>query len=163
MKDVTPVMKKKCSVCGAVEENVWQDGHYYCAFCGNEIDVTQYDENIIENTQTNTNEITRLQNTVDAVCPLCKNNKEIFLKNGKCCCPICGTEFDLRATKHEEVIKTNVSAEPESAEKAAKRAALEKEKEQKMIMGIIGTLIFLPVGLYYFYQMYQVIKEIEKL
>ena len=55
---------------------------------------------------------------------------------------------------------TSASTQPASP---ARKKALEKERDSKVLCGIVWMIIFFPVGLYNFYRAYQISKEIEKL
>ena len=145
-------MKKICHICGHDGENVWRDGKYYCAFCGSQIDVTRQDSN--------TNGGDTAEVVVSAVCPICKNADNNTLKNGKCRCALCGTTFGLNQKTNE----TQASATSFDTDyKAARRAELEKQKNKKLVWGIVWLLLFWPVSIYFFYKVYQITQEQSKL
>ena len=142
-------MNKKCTICGYSGENVWRDGKYYCATCGSEIDVTQKDNNA--------NTASSEGMTVNAECPICKNDKNNILQDGKCRCSLCGTSFDYHQTVQSNCEPTNTFFTD------ARRAELEKQKNNKLIWGIVWLILCWPVSIYFFYKMYQLSQEISKL
>ena len=155
-------MNKVCKVCGYKSENVWRDGKYYCAACGSEIDMTQPDNDVPQ--QGNNDLAPQTGNTyaadevvINAVCPICKNASNNTLRNGKGHCALCGTSFDL-AQAYNPQPSVNVQDV-----NRAKRAELEQKKNKKMILGIVFLFIFWPVSIIFFYEMYQISKEISNL
>lgn len=144
-------MNKICKVCGHNGENVWRDGKYYCASCGSELDVTQQDSN--------TNEGRSSEVMINAVCPICKNANNNTLKNGRCHCALCGTSFDI----NQQAFTPPNATVPNNNDIAARRAELEKQKNSKLIWGIVWIFLCWPVSIYFFYKMYQISQEISKL
>lgn len=145
-------MNKICKVCGHNGENVWRDGKYYCALCGSEIDVTQRDSN--------TNGAPSTEVAINVVCPICKNASNNTLRDGKCRCALCGTSFNVNQQAYDP--QSNMSALNVGCI-AERRADLEKQKNNKMLWGIVWLFIFWPVSVYHFYKMYQISKEISSL
>lgn len=140
-------MQKICKICGHNGENVWKDGRYYCASCGSEIDITQQDSNTnCDSTET----------VIDAVCPVCKNDNNNTLRNGKCHCALCGILFDVnqQINNPQHII---------GAYKTTRRAELEKQKNNRMVWGIVWLFLFWPISIYHFYKMYQISQEISNL
>lgn len=145
-------MNKICKICGHNGENAWRDGKYYCASCGCEVDVTQYDSNIkIESSA---------EAVINAVCPICKNAKNNTLKNGKCHCVLCGTSFDINQQVYNP--HSNITAQNTNYVEA-RRVELKKKMNNKLLWGIVWLFIFWPVSIYHFYKMYQIWQEISKL
>lgn len=142
-------MNKQCQVCGFNGENVWRDGKYYCATCGSEIDVTQKDSNASVNTAAGV--------TINAVCPVCKNDQNITVQNGQCHCPLCGTTFDFRQAAMSNEPAYNTFGGYDSTRKAE----LEKQKNKNLKWGIVWLILFWPVSIYFFYKMYQISQEIS--
>lgn len=145
-------MNKICKVCGHNGENVWKDGKYFCASCGSEVDVTQQDSN--------TNGGSSTEVVINAVCPICKNANNNTLRDGKCHCALCGTSFDFNQQSYNT--QSNINAQNANYI-AARRAELEKQKNNKMVWGIVWLFFFWPVSIYHFYKMYQISQEISKL
>ncbi len=145
-------MNKICKVCGHAGENTWRDGKYYCASCGSEIDITQAES------ATSSQSINSVP--IQAICPICKNANNNYFQNGQCHCSMCGSSFSMQQP-HTHI--NNMGYNTNHAAIEAKKAALEKQKNSKLIWGIIWLLIFWPVSIYYFYKMYQISQEISKL
>ncbi len=150
-------MNKICNKCGYNGENMWRDGKYYCAACGSEVDVTQQDSN--------TNRGSSTEIPINAVCPICKNANNNTLKNGKCYCSLCGTPFDFNQPRYntmfdEDNIINNYKAERYKAERIAE---LEKQKNNKMLWGILFVFVFWPVAIYFFHKMNKISQEISRL
>ncbi len=145
-------MNKICKVCGHAGENVWRDGKYYCASCGSEIDVTQ-----TENATSNQNGTAV---GIQAVCPICKNANNNYLQDGQCHCSMCGSTFNMQQSS------MNVNPMGYSSNNpmiAARKAELEKQKNNRMVWGIVFVFLFWPVAIYHFYKLYQITQEISKL
>ena len=143
-------MNKICKICGYNSENVWRDGKYYCASCGNEVDVTQADSNNYNISSSSSVEV-----AINVTCPICKNANNNTLRNGKCHCALCGSAFDITQ-------QVNI-AEPNADNIAGRREELEKQRNRKLIWGIVWLILFWPVSIYHFCKMYQISKEISKL
>ncbi len=97
---------------------------------------------------------------INVTCPICKNTVNNTLVNGKCRCGRCGSNFDF----NQPVYISN----PDTGSKhtdytSKKRANLEKEKNNKLVLGIVFLFVFWPVAIYFFYKTYQISQEISKL
>ena len=146
-------MNKTCKICGHTGENVWRENKYYCASCGNEIDVTQ-------------SEPQRNEVIINIACPICKNAKNNTIREGKCHCSLCGTEFDPQ-TVAQPAYNTyntyNTTPQYAPAYNDARRHMLEEEKSKRLLWGCVFLVLFWPVSIYHFYKLYQASQELSKL
>ncbi len=145
-------MNKTCKMCGHNGEVMWRDGKYYCRYCGSEIDVTQQDSN--------TNCSFSATSTINAVCPICKNANNNTFENGKYRCALCGTSFNVSQQEYNS--RSNINTQNDYYI-STKRAELEKEKNNKLLWGIVFIFLFWPISIYHFYKMHQISTEISKL
>lgn len=95
-----------------------------------------------------------------------------MLRNGKCYCSMCGTEFDYAPTVSysnysqpvpqygQAVGYHGVNYKPVNA---ARREQLVQEKKHRMTWGIVFLFLFWPVSVYHFYKWYQDDKELSAL
>ena len=145
-------MNKKCEICGNVADPVLKNGEFCCSYCGNEVDVTRQDNHTDREACTEV--------VINVVCPICKNANNNTLRNGKCRCVLCGTLFDFNQQTSNP--QTNITVSNGNYI-AARRAELEKQKNNKLIWGIVWLFLFWPVSIYHFCKMYQISQEISKL
>ncbi len=159
-------MNKKCNVCGFAGENVWRDGKYFCASCGSEIDVTQPGGYPETQPPVNPNPAANRM-PVSAVCPICKNSNNNYMQNGQCHCAMCGTTFAYQQynstpnpTYNSYNGGYNGGYNPYNSER---RASLEKQKNNRLVWGIIWFFLFWPVSIYHFYKLYKITQELNRL
>ena len=152
-------MNKVCSICGHAGENVWRDGKYYCAICGAEIDVTG------PSAPSPAPETAYAGGTVpvDVTCPICRNANNNVLQNGKCRCALCGTAFDMPRQSYDYQSGSNYQYDYYGSSSVQRREELKKQRDKKVVWGIVWLLLFWPVGVYFFYKAYQLTQEMNRL
>ncbi len=153
-------MVKTCSQCQYTGEPTWRDGVYYCPACGAVIDMTT------PSPQVPPQPAAAPAQPINAVCPICKNAANNTLVNGKCRCALCGTTFDYAAPVYTNNYASNYVAPGASpvgnAYAYQRRQELEKEKNRRLVWGIVWIFLLWPVSIYHFYKMYRANEELKK-
>ena len=152
-------MNKVCRHCGHSGENVWRNGTYHCAMCDAEIDMTAPDAHdkydAVDARQSGGNVY------LNAVCPICKNNKGNYMKQGKGYCALCGSEIYINqggnnntyGNNNNNYYSNNSKPAGESRnEKSVWEKEREKEKKNNLILGIVFLFVFWPVGVYFLWK-----------
>lgn len=147
-------MKKVCTICGHNGELVWRDGKYYCASCGCEIEVTQQD--------VNTNAASADVVYVKAACPICKNAVNNTASGGKCHCSLCGSSFVVSGQSADDDYDDTEDSF-ESSQREARKIKLKQERDSKIVWAVVWLVLFWPVSIYYFWKIFQLSQEIDKL
>ena len=145
-------MNKTCSICGNVGEPEIKDGKYICKTCGCTIGAVPAEEKKAEAP------VSKASVTVNSVeCPICKNKNGNTVKDGKCKCALCGTEFDPQANDKGTAATAGNAAKDAAA---GTKEELEKERNKNIIIGAVFLLFFWPVSVYFFYKAYQISKNL---
>jgi ribosomal protein S27E len=153
-------MNKTCKICGYSGENVWRDNKYYCAACGQEIDVTEYDPHALdekEDTFDKSSTSANSSNFINVTCPVCMNAENNTFENGKCHCSLCGTTFDVN-----EAHNRSTGGGSRTTYSADEIAALENEVNQNLGCGVICIFLFWPLAIYFFIKWHNAKKELER-
>ncbi len=154
-------MEVKCKVCGASAEPTWRDGKYHCAYCDSIIELTQQDFSTQASKQ-DTSKVTGAGDVkIQATCPICRNTENNVLRDGHCYCAMCGMKFDFSQPVYTPPPAS--SSQGSSPLYSARRDELEKEKNNRIMWGIIFIFLFWPVSVYHFYKVYQITQELSKL
>jgi hypothetical protein len=159
-------MKKTCSICGYTGENVWRDNKYYCAACGQEIDVTAYDPDALDEDtfeEEDTAPATDSKNFINVTCPVCMNSENNTFSNGKCHCSLCGTSFDVNETRQDNAFNSGAHYNGGSNYNADEIARLESEASGNLGCGVVCIFLFWPLAIYYFVKWHNNKKDIERL
>lgn len=160
-------MKKTCSICGYTGENVWRDNKYYCAACGQEIDVTAYDPHALDEDEDTFEEETApasdSKNYINVTCPVCMNSENNTFSNGKCHCSLCGTSFDVSETRQENTYGNTNTGYAGNTYNADEIARLESDANSNLGCGIVCIFLFWPLAIYYFVKYHNTKKDIERL
>ena len=149
-------MIKKCHICAHVGELTWRDGKYYCAMCGSEIAETEPQYQAVAEVQPEAP-------AVNAVCPICKNNEGNQFVGTQYRCKLCGTMFDLG---DEYYIPQQAPATPSygygyNYNNSAHIQELQKQKDRKIVTGIVFLFLFWPASVYFFYKAHKINQEIK--
>jgi uncharacterized Zn finger protein (UPF0148 family) len=148
-------MNKVCRNCGHSGENVWRNGTYHCAMCDAEIDMTApdaYDKyETVDARQSGGNIY------LNAVCPICKNEKGNYMNSGKGYCALCGSEIPINRSNdgYNNNYSNNNSRPANSGSRGAKSSwdeEREKEKKNSLVLGIVFLFVFWPVGIYFLWK-----------
>ncbi len=152
-------MNKVCRNCGHSGENVWRNGTYHCAMCDAEIDMTAPDAHdkydAVDARQSGGNVY------LNAVCPICKNEKGNYMNSGKGYCALCGSEIPINRSNdgynnnYSNNYSNNNSRPANSGSRGAKSSwdeEREKEKKNSLVLGIVFLFVFWPVGIYFLWK-----------
>lgn len=148
-------MEKTCQICGHKGELTWRDNQYYCSCCGSIVEVTQQEPQsapVIQSRQTL---------GVQVVCPICKNDQNNYLQDGQFYCSMCGSAFNAQQSNVNPSVPNTDYYVPRSTMSNARREALEKEKNDRLIWGIVWVFLFWPIAVYHFYKLYKVTQELK--
>lgn len=160
-------MIKRCGICSHVGELTWRDGKYYCAMCGSEIAETE------PVTQTQYQAQPRsVVTTSNVMCPICRNKDNNLFDGMKYRCALCGTSFDLQQTpppqqqyqyQQQGYQQPYNNGAPYYNVNSQRYAALKKDKDKKVTLGIVFIFLFWPASIYFFYKAYQLNEEMKML
>ena len=150
-------MVKKCHICAHVGELTWRDGKYYCAMCGSEIAETEPQYQAMAETQP-------AAPVVNAVCPICKNDEGNQFVDDQYRCKLCGTMFDLDDeyyVPHQDPAAPSYGYNYNNNYNFARIQELQKQKDRKIVAGIVFLFLFWPVSIYFFVKAYKINQEIN--
>ena len=149
-------MIKKCNVCGHSGELTWRDGKYYCAMCGSEIAETEPVVNTQPQAQPRSTVVVS-----NVTCPICKNTANNLFDGSKYRCALCGTSFDAQqaAPQQHQYQQYNGALNPYAQTERYKE--LRKEKDKKIVLGIVFIFLFWPASVYFFYKAYKANEEMK--
>jgi len=143
----------RCKICGAAGEPVWREGKSYCASCGS----------MMETEPVYAAPVVPVQ-PVRAVCPICKNADNNAMRDGKYVCALCATEFAVQQPQYQQVnVRQSAYQNLTSPQNTGRRMELEKERNRKIVWGLVWVFLFWPVAVYQFYKAYQVHQELSNL
>ena len=148
-------MIKKCNVCSHIGELTWRDGNYYCAMCGSKVEETQPQVQVQA----------PVQPTVVAanvVCPICRNKENNQFDGSQYRCSMCGTSFDLQQAAQAQQYEYSPQQFNGFASKQ-KIDELKKQKDRKILIGIVCVFLFWPASIYFFYKAYKIHQELKEL
>lgn len=154
-------MMNRCKICGAGGDPVWRDGRSYCASCGSMMETAPMPVNPVVQT---VQPVITQSAAVRAVCPICKNADNNGLRNGRYVCALCATEFDFQQPQYQQVsVQQSPYQDLTRLHNTARREELEKQRNRKVIWGIVWIFLFWPIALYQFYRAYQISQELSNL
>ena len=146
-------MNMTCNVCGSTAEPYIKDGKYICKTCGCAMgDVPAEEKKPAAAPENNGAVVNHIE------CPICKNKNENTVKNGKCKCALCGTEFDPQ--KNDNGVTPPASKTDKKPTAKSSNEQLEKEKNKNIIIGAVLLFVFWPASIYFFYKAYQISKTL---
>jgi len=148
-------MIKKCEICSHVGELTWRNGKYYCAMCGSE--VAETDPVVTPQPQVQARPSMVAANVM---CPICKNKENNQFDGIKYHCALCRTSFDLQQAAQLQQYDQYGSASNSYAQ-SEKQKELKKERDNKVVLGIVFVFLFWPVSIYFFYKAYQLNNELK--